>query len=166
MSEGLNHFDASGRPRMVDVGGKEISLRRAIACGRLHLSAAGWSALEQPEGAGKGDPIPVAQVAAIQAAKRCSDWIPMAHPLQLSGVEASWGRNESERWVELRVQVSVAAQTGVEMEALCAVSAGLLTLYDMLKAADRGMWIGPVWLMRKEGGRSGVFERPELPGTP
>lgn len=158
-SQDLTHMDATGRPRMVDVGDKPITARRAIAAGRLSLGTAGWKALSS--GAGKGDPLAVAQVAAVQAAKRTGDWIPMAHPLPLSGVEVAWKRRARARVLEVEVTVRVDARTGVEMEALTACSAALLTVYDMLKAVDRGMVVGPVWLRRKEGGRSGTTEFPD-----
>jgi cyclic pyranopterin phosphate synthase len=159
MSEDSSHLDATGRPRMVDVGDKSPSDRRATARGRLTCSQSGWTALHATAGAGKGDALAVAQLAAIQAAKRCADWIPLAHPLPLDGVEVRWREDASRRELELEVQVRVHARTGVEMEALAAVSAGLLTVYDMLKSVDRGLWIGPIWLSHKAGGRSGEFRR-------
>jgi cyclic pyranopterin phosphate synthase len=159
MSEASNHLDASGRPRMVDVSDKAASDRRATARGRLRCSTVGWAALHTAGGAGKGDVLAVAQLAAIQAAKRCSDWIPLAHPLPLDGVEVHWHLDAERLQLELEVVVRVHARTGVEMEALTAVSAGLLTVYDMLKGVDRALWIDAIWLARKEGGRSGVFER-------
>ncbi len=160
----LTHLDAEGRPRMVDVSDKLASDRRAKARGRLQLSSAGWQALSNPVGAGKGDPLVVAQVAAVQAAKRCADWIPMAHPLSLSSVDVSWRRRARSKILEVEVVVRVHERTGVEMEALTAVSAALLTVYDMLKAVDRGMQIGPIWLAEKSGGRSGSrnFDDPPL----
>jgi cyclic pyranopterin phosphate synthase len=150
---------------MVDVGDKEARDRRATARGRLQLSTAGWRALGDPRGSGKGDPLACAQVAAVQGAKRCGEWIPMAHPLPLTGVEVRWRRHARRRILEVEVEVRTISRTGVEMEALTAVSAALLTVYDMLKAADRAMVLGPVWLSRKEGGLSGVFtaEDPPLP---
>ena len=160
----LTHLDSAGRPRMVDVGGKEPSERRAVAKGRLELSSPGMAALGRSEGAGKGDPLGVAQVAAVQAAKRTGDWIPMAHPLPLTGVEVDWRLRKRARILEVQVEVRTISRTGVEMEALTAVSAALLTVYDMLKAVDKGMRIGPLWLSLKEGGRSGKlsFEDPPL----
>jgi cyclic pyranopterin phosphate synthase len=159
MTDSSSHLDASGRPRMVDVGDKAPSDRRATARGRLSCSETGWAALSAPAGAGKGDALSVAQLAAIQAAKRCSEWIPLAHPLPLDGVAVRWHVDASRRELELEVEVRVHARTGVEMEALAAVSAGLLTVYDMLKSVDRTLWIGPIWLSHKAGGRSGEFRR-------
>lgn len=160
----LSHLDSSGRPRMVDVGDKASSDRRAIAKGRIRLSAGAWKALLTPEGTGKGDTLSVAQVAAIQAAKRTGEFIPLAHPLPLRGVEVSWKKRRQLRILEVSVRVRTIGPTGVEMEALAAVSAALLTVYDMLKAVDRGMVMGPIWLSRKEGGRSGLcrFDDPPL----
>lgn len=159
----LTHLDDSGRPHMVDVGSKEPSSRRAVAKGRLQLSRDGMAALDSQDGAGKGDPLSVAQVAAVQAAKRTGEWIPMAHPLPITGVEVRWKLRGRRRLLELEVEVRTISRTGVEMEALTAVSAGLLTVYDMLKAVDKAMLIGPVWLSRKEGGRSGSLRFPDPP---
>jgi cyclic pyranopterin phosphate synthase len=160
----VSHLDSSGRSRMVDVGDKPVSDRRALAKGRIRLSAAAWKALQNPLGSGKGDPLHVAQVAAIQAAKRTGEFIPLAHPLPLRGVEVNWKKRARSRVLEVAVRVRTIGPTGVEMEALTAVSAALLTVYDMLKAVDRGMTIGPIWLSRKEGGQSGLcrFDDPPL----
>jgi len=160
----VSHLDASGRPRMVDVGDKAVSDRTALAKGRIRLSQAAWKALQNPLGTGKGDPLQVAQVAAIQAAKRTGEFIPLAHPLPLRGIELSWKKRARARIIEVTVKVRTIGPTGVEMEALTAVSAALLTVYDMLKAVDRGMVVGPIWLSRKEGGQSGLcrFEDPPL----
>lgn len=163
MSDELSHLDASGRPRMVDVGGKEPSRRRAIARGRLRLSESGWRVLAEGGSERKGDPLTTAQVAAVQACKRCADWIPMAHPLPLESVELRWTQHADARVLELEVEVSLHGRTGVEMEALTGVSAGLLTVYDMLKAVDRSMILGPVWLHAKEGGRSGSLQFDDPP---
>jgi len=167
MSDGeLSHLDEAGRPRMVDVGAKEVTARVAVAAGRLQCSQAGWEALQRPGGVGKGDPQAVAQIAAVQAAKRTADWIPLAHPLPLDGVNVGWQLHEAARVVQIEVEVRVRARTGVEMEALTAVSAGLLALYDMLKAVDRAMVIGPIWLRTKTGGKSGRFEAEDPPLAP
>jgi cyclic pyranopterin phosphate synthase len=159
MNADSTHLDEGGRPRMVDVGDKQPSDRRAVARGRLQLSDAGWQALQAPAGGGKGDPLSVGQLAAIQGAKRCAEWIPLAHPLPLDGVAVRWQRDEAQRCLELEVEVRVHARTGVEMEALTAVAAGLLSVYDMLKSVDRSLWIEAIWLAEKEGGRSGHFQR-------
>ncbi len=161
----MSHLDASGRPRMVDVGDKPATDRSALAKGRIQLSTPAWKALQSPTGTGKGDPLQVAQVAAIQAAKRTGEFIPLAHPLPLRAVELSWKKRTRARVLEVLVKVRAFGPTGVEMEALTAVSAALLTVYDMLKAVDRGMVVGPIWLSRKEGGQSGLchFDDPPLP---
>ncbi len=159
----FHHLDDSGRPRMVDVGDKEVSDRRAVAAGRLRLSEAGWKVLRHPGENSKGDPLSVAQVAAVQAAKRTGDWIPLAHPLPLTKVEVRWTPHEGHRVLEVEVEVRTISRTGVEMEALTATAAALLTVYDMLKGVDRGMILGPVWLRAKEGGRSGTWNAADPP---
>jgi cyclic pyranopterin phosphate synthase len=153
---------------MVDVGDKPETDRVAVARGRIALSKPGWKALGAEAGAGKGDPLTVAHVAAVTAAKRTGEWIPLAHPLALTGVEVGWRRHARVRVLEVEVEVRTRGRTGVEMEALTACSAALLTVYDMLKAVDRGMRLGPLWLVRKSGGRSGTldFEDPPLPDHP
>jgi cyclic pyranopterin phosphate synthase len=151
----LTHLDVRGRPRMVDVSAKETTARRAVARGRLSLSTAGWKALRGRGGTGKGDPLSVAQVAAVTAAKKTGEWIPLAHQLPVEAVEVRWTRRPRQRVLEVQVEVGLHGRTGVEMEALTACSAALLCVYDMLKAADRGMVIGPIWLCAKSGGRSG-----------
>lgn len=160
----LTHLDGGGRPRMVDVGDKPETDRAAVARGRLALARSGWTALGTATGTGKGDALAVAQIAAVQAVKRTADWIPLAHPLPVSGVEIGWKRHERARVLEVEVAVRTRGRTGVEMEALTGASAALLTVYDMLKAADRGMRLGPVWLVSKSGGRRGTleFEAPPL----
>lgn len=153
----LTHIDARGRPRMVDVTAKPPTLRRAVARGRLQLSAAGWRALRATQGAGKGDPLTVAHVAAVAAAKRTGEWIPLAHPLPIEAVDVTWTKSPRARVLQVEVAVGLRGSTGVEMEALTACAAALLCVYDMLKAVDRGMVIGPLWLAAKSGGRSGAF---------
>jgi cyclic pyranopterin phosphate synthase len=151
----LTHLDASGRPRMVDVSAKPATLRRAVARGRLQLSPAGWRALHAARGAGKGDPLTVAHVAAVTAAKRTGEWIPLAHPLPIEAVDLAWTKLPRARVLQVEVAVGLRGSTGVEMEALTACAAALLCVYDMLKAVDRGMVLGPLWLVEKSGGRSG-----------
>lgn len=160
----LTHVDAAGRPRMVDVTGKPSTLRRAVGRGRLHLSPAGWKALHAARGSGKGDPLTVAHVAAVGAAKRTWEWIPLAHPLPIEAVDIRWTEDRRRRVLQVEAAVALRGSTGVEMEALTACAAALLCVYDMLKAVDRGMLLGPVWLAEKSGGRSGktVFADPPL----
>jgi len=158
-SEGpLTHFDASGRARMVDVGEKEVTHRVAIAAGRVEMQPETVALIREGRAA-KGDVLGVAQVAAIMGAKRTHELIPMCHPLLLTRIEVGFELTEAA--VEITARVETRGQTGVEMEALTAVSAAALTIYDMVKAVDRGMTIGEIRLERKEGGRSGVWVRDE-----
>jgi cyclic pyranopterin phosphate synthase len=151
----LTHLDPEGRPRMVDVSGKAVTRRRAVAAGYLTLCEECANALEAGGGP-KGDPWTTARLGAIGGAKRTGDLIPLAHPLALDAitVEHHWDTVRRRAW--LRVEVSVEGRTGVEMEALTGVSLGLLVLYDMLKAISHRMEIGPVRLLLKEGGRRGL----------
>ena len=154
--EDLTHFDASGRAQMVDVGGKEDTKRIAIASGRVRMSLETAEVIREGR-AKKGDVLGVAQVAAIMAAKKTHEIIPMCHPLMLTKINVRLDvRGDS---VEITAQVETSGKTGVEMEALTAVSAAALTVYDMVKAIDRGMVIDTIQLESKEGGRSGVWER-------
>ncbi len=152
----LTHFDASGRARMVEVGSKEETVRTAVATGSVEMQPETMQLVREGRAA-KGDMLAVAQVAAIMGAKRTPDLIPMCHPLMLTGVNVEFELQE--RAVLISARVSTRGRTGVEMEALTAVAAAGLTIYDMLKAVDRGMVIGPIQLERKEGGRSGTWER-------
>jgi len=156
---------------MVDVGGKPESGREALAEGFLRLSVEAL-ALVREGAAVKGDVLAVARVAAIQAAKRTAELIPLCHPLPLAAVEVRIeaaplpaGPPGAEA-LRLEARVRTRGPTGVEMEALTAVQVGLLTLYDMLKSADRAMTIGPVRLLEKHGGRHGSWRHPEAPGEP
>ena len=158
----LTHFDASGRARMVNVGSKDETVRRAVATGRVEMLPETVQLVREGRAA-KGDVLAVAQVAAIMGAKRTPELIPMCHPLMLTGVDVSFELTENA--VLVSATVSTRGRTGVEMEALTAVSAAALTIYDMLKAVDRGMVIEAIQLERKEGGRSGIWERePEEAG--
>ena len=139
---------------MVDVGGKEITQRIARAGGRITMDVA-TLAMIRDGSAKKGDVVGVARIAAIQAAKRTSDLIPLAHPLMLTCVHVEFGYEEAA--VSIEVAVETRDRTGVEMEALTAVAAGLLTIYDMCKAVDRAMRIEGIHLIEKRGGRSGDF---------
>ncbi|MEM7163904.1 MAG: cyclic pyranopterin monophosphate synthase MoaC [Planctomycetota bacterium] len=153
----LTHLDDQGRARMVDVGAKDVTQRRAVASGRIQMSSDALHAIRDGS-VPKGDVLAVARVAGIQAAKETSRWIPLCHPLPLDKVSIECefiGDNA----VEVRAEVRVTAKTGVEMEALTAATASLLTIYDMCKAIDRGMTIETVQLIEKEGGRSGHWIR-------
>jgi cyclic pyranopterin phosphate synthase len=155
-ADGLTHFDEQGAARMVDVAGKEPTHRIAKAGGRiamlpqtLHVIASGT--------AKKGDVLGIARIAAIQAAKRTSDLIPLCHPLALTKVGVEFELDHAANAVECIATVETIGRTGVEMEALTAASIGLLTIYDMCKAIDRGMRIEQVALLEKRGGKSGVW---------
>ena len=152
----LNHFDSAGRARMVDVGGKSDSQRVATASGRVCMARETIELIRQGRAA-KGDVLAVAQVAAVMGAKRTPDLIPMCHPLMLTGVEVAFELSDEE--VRIEATVKTQGRTGVEMEAMTAVSTAALTIYDMLKAVDRSMTINDVQLELKDGGRSGFWSR-------
>ncbi|MFI5316499.1 MAG: cyclic pyranopterin monophosphate synthase MoaC [Myxococcota bacterium] len=152
------HFDAKGRARMVDVGAKPATAREAIARGRIELSARALAAAVRGT-APKGDVLGVARIAAIQAAKRTSEWIPLCHPLPLDALEVDFIPESSPPAIRIEARARTTAKTGVEMEALVAVSAAALAIYDMCKSIDRGMQIGAIRLVRKSGGKSGTYER-------
>jgi cyclic pyranopterin monophosphate synthase len=155
-SPALSHVDARGRVRMVNVAGKPETIREAVADGVVRMSRAALQAIRTRR-VKKGDPLQTARIAGIQAAKRTADWIPLCHPLPLTHVEVDLEPRRDGYLVVARV--GTVGRTGVEMEALVAVSAAALTLYDMLKAVDKGIVIGPVRLREKRGGRSGDYRR-------
>ncbi len=150
----LTHFDASGQAHMVDVGTKAETHRVARAAGAIRMQSSTFE-LIRLGGHKKGDVLGIARIAAIQAAKRTPDWIPLAHPIALTRVAAEFELDAATSTVRLEVTAETVGRTGVEMEALCAVSAGLLTIYDMCKAVDRGMTITDIRLLEKQGGKSG-----------
>lgn len=152
----LTHFDASGQAHMVDVGDKAVTRRVAIAQGDIAMRAE-TLALIAGGTAKKGDVIGIARIAAIQGAKRTSELIPLCHPLALTRVTADFDIDPAIPGVRCTVRAETTGQTGVEMEALTAVQVGLLTIYDMCKAADRGMTITNVKLLEKHGGKSGAW---------
>ena len=154
MTKKLTHVGPDGTPRMVDVSGKTVTAREAVARGRIVMSRAA-AKLASGGGGKKGDPIQVARLAGIMAAKRTADLIPLCHPLQLSFVDVVLTPRRDGFEIEARVRTSGA--TGVEMEALTAVSVAALTIYDMVKAVDKAMEIGGVHLVEKRGGRSGDY---------
>ena len=156
MTTPLTHFDAQGQAHMVDVSAKAETHRVARATGTIRMLPA-TLALIAAGGAKKGDVIGVARIAAIQAAKRTAELIPLCHPLPLTRVDVSFELRADEKRILVRCEVATHAQTGVEMEALTAVSAALLTLYDMTKSVDKSMTIGNIRLLRKEGGKSGTY---------
>jgi cyclic pyranopterin monophosphate synthase len=156
----LSHFDVTGAAHMVDVGPKPETHRIARAAGRI-LMRPETLELIRTGGAKKGDVLGVARIAAIQAAKRTSDLIPLAHPLALTRVAAEFVEEAEAGAITLTVTVETVGRTGVEMEALVAVSVGLLTVYDMCKAVDRAMRIESIRLIEKSGGKSGRFAQPD-----
>jgi cyclic pyranopterin phosphate synthase len=155
----LTHFDAAGNAVMVDVGAKEHTRRSATARGRVTM-APETLRLIQARGFKKGDVLGVAQLAGIMAAKKTHELIPLCHPLMLTSVKVELTPDESANAIDIEATVGLAGQTGVEMEALTAVSVAALAVYDMCKAVDRGMRIVDIRLVRKEGGKSGTFEQP------
>lgn len=152
----LTHFDASGRARMVDVGEKAITHRVAVASGRVRMQPATATLIREGRAA-KGDVLAVAQVAAIMGAKKTHELVPMCHPLLLTKIEVGFELGEDQ--VAISARVETRGQTGVEMEALTAVSVAALTIYDMVKAVDRAMTIESIQLDQKSGGKSGEFSR-------
>ena len=158
MSEAeFTHLDADGRPRMVDVGEKEVTRRVAVAEGHIRTSAETVEAIAGGE-TPKGNVLVIAQLAGIMAAKRTAELIPLCHPLPLTSVSVELELDPLLPGVRAKATAKVDGKTGVEMEALTAISASLLTIYDICKARDRGMEIGGIRLLRKEGGRSGTWE--------
>jgi cyclic pyranopterin monophosphate synthase len=156
-SSPLTHFDAQGQAHMVDVGAKAATHRVAVAEGQIRMQRATFDLIAQGS-AKKGDVIGVARIAAIQGAKRTSELIPLCHPLALTRVAADFTLDAALPGVRCTVTAETVGATGVEMEALTAVQVGLLTIYDMCKAADRGMVIGEVRLLEKRGGKSGTWQ--------
>ncbi|QHE78190.1 cyclic pyranopterin monophosphate synthase MoaC [Hydrogenophaga sp. PBL-H3] len=155
-SGSLTHFDAQGQAHMVDVGDKANTRRVAVTEGRITMLPE-TLALIQAGNAKKGDVLGIARIAGIQAAKKTSDLIPLCHPIALTRVAVEFEVETETHSVLCRATAECTGQTGVEMEALSAVSVALLTIYDMCKAVDRGMVIGGVRLMEKSGGKSGRF---------
>jgi cyclic pyranopterin phosphate synthase len=153
----LTHFDSAGQARMVDVAAKQDTHRVAVASGRIVMRAETLQEIRDGA-ASKGDVLGIARVAAIQGAKRTSDLIPLCHPLSLSSVSIEFRILAESRAVECSARAEAVGKTGVEMEALTAVSVALLTIYDMCKAIDRGMRIEGVRLMEKRGGKSGHWQ--------
>jgi len=158
-ASGLTHFDAQGQAHMVDVGGKAETRRVARATGTIRMQPATLAAITGGS-AKKGDVLGVARIAAIQGAKRTSELVPLCHPLPLTHVQVEFAIDATASAVHCTVQAETLGRTGVEMEALTAVQVGLLTVYDMVKAIDRGMVIGDVRVLEKHGGKSGSWTAP------
>jgi len=154
----LTHFDRKGRAHMVDVGAKDETVRVAVASGRIRMQPATLRRVARGS-ASKGDVLGVARIAAIQAAKRTPGLIPLAHPIALTRVAVEFALDAPRSAIQVVATVECRGRTGVEMEALTAAAVGLLTIYDMLKAADRGMSIGRLRLEEKRGGASGHWQR-------
>ena len=154
----LTHFDAEGKAVMVDVGGKQETQRVAVAAGSIAMSQEAFELVKSGSMA-KGDVLGVARIAGIMAAKNVDRLIPLTHPLLINRAEVDFSFDESGCRVEIEALVSISGKTGVEMEALTAVSVAALTIYDMCKAVDKTMKIGDIRLLRKTGGKSGDFSR-------
>ena len=153
----LTHFDADGQAHMVDVGAKAETRRVAIATGRILMQPETFAMIRAGT-AKKGDVLGIARIAAIQASKRSSELIPLCHPIPLTRVTVDFELDEAESALRCTVNAETVGRTGVEMEALTAVSVACLTVYDMLKAAEKGMRIENIRLLRKSGGKSGTYE--------
>ena len=156
MSSPLTHFDAAGDAHMVDVAGKDVTHRVAIAIGTIRMRPETLELIRSGT-AKKGDVVGVARIAAIQGAKRTAELIPLCHPIALTRVAVEFETDVADAAVHCRATVECTGQTGVEMEALTAVQVGLLTIYDMCKAVDRAMVIEGVQLLEKHGGKSGSY---------
>ena len=156
----FTHLDDAGRARMVDVSAKPETPRLAVATGAIRMSRATLDAINS-NSLGKGDVLPVARIAGIMAAKKTSEIIPLCHQIALTDVAIEFRLDDSLPGVRVEATAKTLDRTGVEMEALTAVSAALLTIYDMAKAVDRGMTITSVALLEKSGGRSGSWKRPD-----
>ena len=154
----LSHLDEQGRARMVDVSEKEITSRIAVARGTIRMQARTLSLIVE-EKIAKGDVFSVARIAGIMAAKKTSELIPMCHPLNITSVKIDLTPKQKPARVDIEASVRVSGKTGVEMEAMTAVAAAGLTIYDMCKAVDREMVIGEIRLVEKSGGKSGIFRR-------
>ncbi len=158
MQRRISHLDASGRVRMVDVGGKRVTAREAVARGKVYMHRDTFDLLRSGR-TPKGDVLATAHLAGVMAAKRTSELVPLAHPLALDAVELAFRFESDGPAVEIESRVRTRGRTGVEMEALVAVTVAALALYDMLKGVDRGMVMGEFALWEKRGGKSGVYRR-------
>jgi cyclic pyranopterin phosphate synthase len=158
----LTHYGKSGKVKMVDVTPKTATARTAVARGFIRIARAALAKVRRLE-TPKGNPLEVARIAGIAAAKRTAEWIPLCHPLPLTHIDVD--TRICQDGVEITSRVSATAQTGVEMEALTAVAAAALTVYDMCKALDRGMEITDIYLLEKHGGKSGPYIRPKGAGA-
>ncbi len=154
----LTHFDKEGRARMVDVSEKPSTQREAVARGAVYMKPETLTLIKDRK-ISKGDVLGVARVAGIMAAKKTSELIPMCHPLNITSINIDFNLDDENSKVDVEARVKIVGQTGVEMEALTAVSAAALTIYDMCKAVDKEMTLSEIMLMEKRGGKSGEFKR-------
>ncbi|CAK7193533.1 Cyclic pyranopterin monophosphate synthase [Commensalibacter sp. Nvir] len=161
MSE-LTHFNKSGQAHMVDISLKQPTKRKATATGSIKISPKAYKLVKQGNSQ-KGDILGIARIAAIQGSKQTSNLIPLCHPLPLTHINVSFTCHDEQYRLTLQVIAETEGKTGVEMEALTAVSVGLLTIYDMLKAVDKAMAIESIYLIEKHGGKSGDWKRSEIP---
>jgi len=152
----LSHMDRRGKARMVDVGAKPLTFREAVATGRVHLGARAFQLVRRNR-ISKGDVLGVARIAGIQAAKRTADWIPLCHPVPLEVAEVEFRLEPERSAIAITARAAARWSTGVEMEAMTAVAAAGLAIYDMCKAVERGIKIGEIRLVLKRGGRSGEY---------
>lgn len=157
---GLTHFDSAGNARMVDVGSKPDTLRLASATGTVTMSPAAYAQVKAGKTA-KGDVLGVARIAGIMAAKKVDTLIPLAHPLAINKAEVDFVLVDESNAIKISAEVGITGRTGVEMEALTAVSVAALTIYDMCKSVDKGMIISNICLLTKSGGKSGIYQRQE-----
>jgi cyclic pyranopterin phosphate synthase len=153
----LTHFNKQKRAQMVDVSDKSLTKREAIAVSRVIMQSDTWIRVKEGK-MGKGDVLAVAQVSAVMAAKKTSELIPMCHPIPLTGIDVSFD-DSVENTIHIEAKVKTNGVTGVEMEALTAASVAALTIYDMCKAMDKGMVLGPTYLVSKSGGKNGDYQR-------
>lgn len=158
MTSKLSHIDSDGKARMVDVSEKPFTFREAAASGAVTMKPETLSLLKEKK-ISKGDVLQVARVAGIMAAKKTSELIPMCHPLNISSVNIDFELDTKKNIINIKSRVKITGQTGVEMEALTAVTVAALTIYDMCKSADKGMIISDIMLIEKYGGKSGTFKR-------
>ena len=154
----LTHLDDKGQARMVDVSAKDVTIRLATARGRITMTAETLAMITEGR-AKKGDVLAAARIAGIMAAKKTHELIPLCHPLLISGVSVDFAPDTKASAIEVEATVKIEGKTGVEMEALTAVSVACLTIYDMCKSADRAMRIGDIRLIEKSGGKSGHYSR-------
>jgi cyclic pyranopterin monophosphate synthase len=154
----LTHFDARGRARMVDVSEKSETVREAVARGSVSMKKTTLKMIREGK-MSKGDVLGVARIAGIMAAKKTAEIIPMCHPLNITSIDVAFEYDANGDKIHIESRVKIKGVTGVEMEALTAVAAAALTIYDMCKSADRGMIISDILLLEKRGGKSGVFKR-------